>query len=65
MPRYSNIVILTGAGLSAESGLATFRDKDGIWAKYDYREVASRRASRRTRGWCTTSTTCGAPIMPA
>lgn len=41
MPRYSNIVILTGAGLSAESGLATFRDKDGIWAKYDYREVAT------------------------
>lgn len=38
---YRNIVILTGAGLSAESGLATFRDKDGIWAKYDYREVAT------------------------
>lgn len=38
---FRNIVILTGAGLSAESGLATFRDKDGIWAKYDYREVAT------------------------
>lgn len=35
------IVILTGAGLSAESGISTFRDKDGIWAKYDYREVAT------------------------
>jgi NAD-dependent deacetylase len=35
------IVILTGAGLSAESGLATFRDPDGIWARYDYREVAT------------------------
>ncbi len=41
MRRYGNIVILTGAGLSAESGLATFRDKDGIWAQYDYQEVAT------------------------
>jgi len=41
MPTYDRIMILTGAGLSAESGLATFRDKDGIWAKYDYREVAT------------------------
>lgn len=38
---FSNIVILTGAGISAESGLATFRDKGGVWAKYDYREVAT------------------------
>jgi NAD-dependent deacetylase len=35
------IVILTGAGLSAESGVPTFRDKDGVWAKYDYRDVAT------------------------
>ena len=35
------IVILTGSGISAESGVATFRDKDGVWAKYDYREVAT------------------------
>lgn len=41
MSSYHRIVILTGAGLSAESGLATFRDKGGIWAKYDYREVAT------------------------
>lgn len=41
MPLYRNIVILTGAGLSAESGVATFRDKSGIWAKYDYRDVAT------------------------
>ncbi len=41
MSRYRHIVVLTGAGLSAELGLATFRDKDGIWAKYDYREVAT------------------------
>jgi NAD-dependent protein deacetylase/lipoamidase len=35
------IFILTGAGVSAESGLSTFRDKDGLWAKYDIGEVAS------------------------
>lgn len=41
MTDFQYIVVLTGAGLSAESGLSTFRDKDGIWAKYDYREVAT------------------------
>jgi NAD-dependent deacetylase len=47
MKAYRNIVILTGAGLSAESGLHTFRDKDGIWSKYDYREVATPEGYRR------------------
>lgn len=41
MPQCQRIVVLTGAGLSAESGLSTFRDPDGVWAKYDYREVAT------------------------
>ncbi|TRD21548.1 NAD-dependent deacylase [Palleronia caenipelagi] len=35
------IFILTGAGLSAESGLGTFRDTGGIWSKYDLTEVAT------------------------
>ena len=35
------IVILTGAGISAESGLGTFRDVDGLWTKYDLNEVAT------------------------
>jgi len=35
------IVILTGAGVSAESGLGTFRDKDGLWTQYDLAEVAT------------------------
>lgn len=35
------IVILTGAGISAESGLGTFRDTDGLWARYDLRQVAT------------------------
>ena len=37
----SHIVILTGAGISAESGLSTFRDKGGLWAKYDIADVAT------------------------
>ncbi|RUO98168.1 NAD-dependent deacylase [Hyphomicrobium sp.] len=41
MARYNNIVVLTGAGLSAESGVPTFRDPDGIWAKNDWRDVAT------------------------
>lgn len=35
------IVILTGAGISAESGLGTFRDKDGLWTQYDLEDVAT------------------------
>lgn len=38
---FKNVVILSGAGLSAESGISTFRDKGGIWANYDYRDVAT------------------------
>lgn len=47
MAAYERIVILTGAGLSAESGLATFRDKDGIWSKYDVTDVATPEAFAR------------------
>ncbi|TAJ50911.1 MAG: NAD-dependent deacylase, partial [Chitinophagaceae bacterium] len=39
------LVVLTGAGISAESGLRTFRDSDGLWEGYDVYEVAS------PRGW--------------
>ncbi|MDD4847429.1 MAG: NAD-dependent deacylase [Bacteroidales bacterium] len=35
------IVILTGAGISAESGISTFRDSDGLWENYRVEEVAS------------------------
>jgi NAD-dependent deacetylase len=41
MSRFQRIVVLTGAGISAESGISTFRDKDGIWAKVDVRDVAT------------------------
>ena len=41
------IVILTGAGISAESGLSTFRDADGIWSRVRIEEVATPEAFRR------------------
>ncbi len=37
------LVVLTGAGISAESGLRTFRDTDGLWEGYDVYEVATPR----------------------
>lgn len=45
----ARIVILTGAGISAESGLGTFRDKDGLWTKYDLEEVATPQGFYRNR----------------
>jgi len=36
-----NVVVLTGAGISAESGISTFRDAGGLWEGYDFKEVAS------------------------
>jgi len=36
-----HIVVLTGAGMSAESGLKTFRDADGLWEGHDVQKVAS------------------------
>ena len=43
------LVILTGAGISAESGLSTFRDTDGLWQQYDVMELASIQGYRRNR----------------
>ena len=58
--RGSSIVVLTGAGISKESGLDTFRDADGIWSKVRIEDVATYEASSRTRGACTPSTTSAA-----
>jgi NAD-dependent deacetylase len=38
---FRNIVVLTGAGVSAESGMGTFRDKDGIWTRHSLDDVAT------------------------
>jgi len=41
------IVVLTGAGISAESGIQTFRDGDGLWNKYRFEDLASPNAWAR------------------
>lgn len=38
---YQNIVVLTGAGISAESGIQTFRAQDGLWENYKIEDVAT------------------------
>lgn len=44
------IVVLTGAGISAESGLGTFRDTGGIWSEYDLEDVATPEGFARDPG---------------
>jgi NAD-dependent deacetylase len=41
------VFVLTGAGISAESGLGTFRDRDGLWTRFDLNEVATPQAYAR------------------
>jgi NAD-dependent deacetylase len=45
-----NIVVLTGAGISAESGLKTFRDSDGLWEGYNIQDVATPEAWKKNPG---------------
>src|SRR5947209_8969371 len=47
LQKSGKIVVLTGAGISRESGLSTFRDKDGIWAKVSIEDVATPAAFAR------------------
>lgn len=41
MRKKKKLIVLTGAGMSAESGIKTFRDQGGLWEEYDVMEVAS------------------------
>src|SRR6185503_17097385 len=43
----TTLVILTGAGISAESGLATFRDNNGLWCNHRVEDVATPEAFER------------------
>jgi len=45
--RPNKIVVLSGSGISAESGLPTFRDSNGLWRKHDWRQLASPEGWRR------------------
>jgi NAD-dependent deacetylase len=47
MATTKKIVVFTGAGISAESGISTFRDSGGLWEKYDIRDVATPEAWQR------------------
>lgn len=47
MSKRKKLVVLSGAGISAESGLKTFRDSDGLWEGYDIHEVATPEAWQR------------------
>lgn len=42
-----NIVVITGAGMSAESGIKTFRDHDGLWEEHNVEDVATPEAWKR------------------
>lgn len=44
LARANRVCVLTGAGISAESGIATFRDPDGLWAKFKPQELANVKA---------------------
>mgnify|MGYP002335799340 CR=1 FL=1 len=43
------LIVLTGAGVSAESGISTFRDSNGLWENHDIRDVASPEGWRENR----------------
>ena len=43
------VVVFTGAGVSADSGLSTFRDADGLWADYRIEDVCTPEALARNR----------------
>lgn len=49
MQLQEHVVVLTGAGISAESGLSTFRDSGGLWEKFDIEDVATPQAWERNR----------------
>jgi len=44
------LIFLTGAGMSAESGISTFRDSDGLWEQYSVEEICTHSAWLRTPG---------------
>ena len=51
------VVVLTGAGISAESGIKTFRAADGLWEEHRWKMWRRRKASPAIRRWCRRSTT--------
>jgi len=60
---YRSIVFFTGAGMSAESGVSTYRGKGGFWSRYDYEEYACQEAFGRNHE--TLQCDCGNWLRPA
>lgn len=50
-----NLVVLSGAGMSAESGISTFRDAGGLWDRYPVEQVATPRGMRVIPNWWSVS----------
>jgi NAD-dependent deacetylase len=46
-----HLVVLTGAGMSAESGISTFRDAGGLWEQYPVEQVATPEVITPIRLW--------------
>ena len=44
-----HLVVFTGAGMSAESGISTFRDSDGLWENYKIEDVATPQAWQKDK----------------
>lgn len=47
----NKVVVLSGSGISAESGLPTFRDSNGLWKTYSWQEVASPAHRGASKNW--------------
>lgn len=47
MDKREKIVVFSGAGVSADSGISTFRDSDGLWAKYRIEDVCTPEALQK------------------
>jgi NAD-dependent deacetylase len=45
------LVVLSGAGISAESGISTFRDSNGLWENHRIEDVASPEGFARNQNW--------------
>ena len=56
----TRVAVLTGAGISAESGVPTFRGDGGLWKDYKPKTWPHPRPSSKIRAWCGNGTTGGA-----
>ena len=65
---FERIVFFTGAGLSAESGIPTYRGRGGIWKEYNYEDFACQRAFDRDpeKVWVCPAATSSVrlPVLP-